>query len=380
VHTWNYEVIDTVPVDSVKFSPDLKNQLPTWMIAGENSFFLKLNVIIGTPPFHYTAAIATLDTVILDSATTDTFSWAPDSNDTGTHILKCMVTDSANTKDLFIHTFTVLPPNSDTVKLDYIVKPDSIWKGDTIDLRDSVTAQVTFTVTDNDNPLTETHTVTITSSDGISTFTLDSLNDSLQFNLTIEPEINKDDEQILVKVVDSDTNKAQKVLNVLYPKYYSPDEIDSLLIWFDAEDSPTVLDTTGQECGDGDKVDTWQNKAPGGTNVENVGAGPNYNKNSQPKSIQFFDNANSYLSNNFGKWTDRYFSIYIIAQLTTINNDDSYPLMSSSVSNFSFNIGVTNSGVGAFERNPDNNYYSQKLKTTENILYLFGFRRQPLRD
>ncbi len=380
VHTWYYEVIDTVPVDSVKFSPDLKNQLPTWMIAGEDSLSLKLNVIIGTPPFHYTAAIANLDTVILDSATTDTFSWAPDLNDTGTHILKCMVTDSANTKDLFIHTFTVLPPNSDTVKLDYIVKPDSIWNGDTIDLRDSVTAQVTFTVTDNDNPLTETHTVTITSADGISTFTLDSLNDSLQFNLTIGPELNKDDEQILVEVVDSDNHTAQKILNVLYPKYYTPDEIDSLLMWFDADDSPTVLDNTGQECGDGDTVETWKNKAPGGTDVIKGGAGPNYNKNSPPKSIQFFGNVNTYLLNNLGTWTNNYFSIYIIAQSGSIENNKSYPLISSSSSIRSFNIGVTNSSVGVFERLPDSAIYSQKLTVTNNTKYLFGFKSQPLRD
>ncbi len=377
LHTWHYEVVDTMPIDSVKFSPDLGGQLPVWMIAGEDSMSCKLTVITGTPPFRFKAQIITLDTIILDSVTIDSFTWVPEPADTGTHILKCTVTDSLHTQDLFIHSFTVLPLNNDPVTLEYIVKPATLLSGDSIDLGNYDTALAIFTVKDNDNPLTETHTVTITSSDGISTFTLDSLNDSLQFTLTIEPEKNKEDEQILVQVVDSDGNKAQQILNVIYPKYYEPHEIANLKYWFNASDDTTLLDNSGNQCGNGDFVATWQNKATGGNPfIQSIQSlCPQYTVGSVSSvSFQSAEKSNMYI-NDEGNWISDLFQVFIVAKLTGNIQDSLYTLLSSSSFTKSFNLGVIHGNVGVYstDETGENISCSNMLSVLEDSLYIFTY-------
>jgi hypothetical protein len=270
----------------------------------------------------------------------------------------------------------VLPPNSAVLSLTYTVTPDSVLRApDTLYLRDYASATIICTIHDADNSLIEAHEVTVSFPTGSTTFTAD----TQIFSLNITPQLNKNDEQLLITVKDREGNIARRTLYIRYPNYYTPDGIDSLRLWYDAADTATVLNYLNEPADSGEDVEWWLDKSPSGFDANDDGLEPVYVKKKNGAAVAFTDMQMMYLRNDFGGWMAGNFSLFVVCKPNAMQSFRSYPLLSACDNLQSSSLGVMHGRLGFFSNFPTYDTIGSSLRLSANTRSLVSFESQPVR-
>lgn len=374
--TWKYSI-----VDRVKFTSSLSDQLPRWLIAQRDSLNTILSTESGASPFVYNALLLPDNKTLLNNSTGSALLWIPTESDTGKKTLQLTVSDLSQTGDTLFHTLSVLPANSYHCSLSVRVDPDSVFYSDTIDLSDTVSAKLTFTIHDNDPGIHEKYLVTITRLNGTKTFETD----SFQFTETVKPLLyNKVAiEQFDISVVDT-SDKVKNPYMTLYIKHpWSGINDDGLIMWHDAQIGVFVKAGT-------ERVEKWRdvnNKQEYLLNLNpNLDVHPLLKIDSDIVNIQFQGgNRFNYVEKlDAGNWADSSFTVFFVAELIdNISIENQYTLLSSMNEDDSYNLGVLNVVPGVFKREgvTSNHAYSTKFTPIEtNKYYIYNFIYNSLTD
>ncbi len=369
--TWNYSV-----VEQVKFSSSLNNQLPTWLVAEKDTFNTILSTESGTAPFIYNATLIPDDSILLNNTTNNLLQWIPSSSNIGKKTLKITVSDQSQTGDTLFHTFTVLPKNSYECSLSVQVNPDSVLIGDTIDLSDTVSAMLNFTIHDDDPGIHEKYIVTINRFNGSKTFETD----SFQFNETVFPLLSKkvNIEQFDVSIIDTSNILRKPYYMTLFIKHpWSVSSIDSLILWHDAKIGVELQSGTNT-------VNKWRDVKKQNEFLINDENNPVYHPlfvdDSDIPTINFINSQqNSYMEKpDSGNWSDANFSALFVADLNLeVATDIHYTLLSSTDNVNSYSLGVIGNVPGVFKSDISvtiDGYTDKYDQLKPNRFYLLSFR------
>lgn len=239
-YVWTYRITDP-ETEKAKVRFSSKQQFPSFIEAGDS---LKINLLVdsstGNPPFLYTVKINPSNYILLDSDTISSFLWKPQIRDTGEQIIYCIVEDTTyKQSDTLSKPILVVRPNSDPCSL-YL--PVGIHDKEPLYLNSKIDSfRLDFRINDDDHPLTESHTVTIT----YHTTTIFQP-ESLAFSVTIRPSTNLTD-TLFISVNDKTVGSPGYKISIpiihtedtLSPLFFLSD-INDLVIWNPVSNFSTI--------------------------------------------------------------------------------------------------------------------------------------------
>lgn len=172
---------------------------------------LKIKKGTGIGPFSFSAWIPTSDDTLLFKTSDSTIYWNPVESDTGMHYFIAVVTDAYPHCDTLRDTFAVIPPHFYPCSLSTSNHP--LLQHDTLDLSNSDTATLTFTIHDKDPFHTEEYILTIVLGNKSETYIP---KDSI-YTRTFLPVKENISEQCTVTVTDKNNSSDTVSITIKYP-------------------------------------------------------------------------------------------------------------------------------------------------------------------
>ncbi len=317
-------------MDPAKMAPVItisdSTKIPLFLEAGKDSldFIIKTIENTGKRPFNYTARIINRNIPILDMSRDSLVRWKPIEIDTGTIELQLITEDSLKFSDTLYRSLTILRPNKDTARLQWSTDA-TLFHGNSILLSNPVDTEiVAFKITDNDDPRTEKHILSITLNAQKSAFQI--AGDT--FSVKLYHLSKKLTDTLLVVLSDKTKTSDTVIIPILYVQY--PDFYRGLYSWFTQSGysySATPSSPLETWAGTGENPFIFRNLVSTTYIYTKENTINNY-------SSVHFNNKNEYLSNETeGSLFKDSLTVYVVARYDSTTAGSEYLTLLSSCEN-----------------------------------------------
>ncbi len=287
----------------------------------------------GQPPYRFEFLLDGLEKTV--TLSNDSVIWTPTVSDTGSRVVKVMVTDLVGSADTLLRTVFVAPTADSPCSLIVVTDLPRLENG-IVDMRSVMEpSDIFMMIKDEDHHLVDHHSITVVRGNATIGNALDS---TRQITITLSPKPTLRMDTLVVVAQDKAAHRDTVTLYIAYA-FASPAEISNLAGWFGTDD--------GMVLSGGNTLEQWFSSDSSVLLSQPIGGKtPSLLQNGGPNgkiAVRFDMNRRSHLYHlGYGNWAGSAFTVSLVVR-TTQPIDSQQALISVGVDD-GFALGIGCSG------------------------------------